>query len=182
MGGVAPGWGLVSGIVYTGWKAAALAAAKKLAAEAGAAMGKAAGDAEGLAIVIKEVESQFRLSTIGVKDLGLVLNGTNYTDVSNITTFIFTKYRGSCFPSASVPGVPLGPSRIPVNDWPFCSAMSEKLSTKRIYSYTGDSMQEFIKEYVKPIVSQAKTVAEATKTQVTSETTATLTDLKTGVW
>ncbi|SOV76081.1 rifin PIR protein, putative [Plasmodium reichenowi] len=31
MGGIAPAWGLVSGIVYTGWKAATLVAAKELA-------------------------------------------------------------------------------------------------------------------------------------------------------
>ncbi|KNC38181.1 rifin [Plasmodium falciparum RAJ116] len=38
-GGITPGWGLISGIVYTGWKAAALAAATKEAIAEGAAKG-----------------------------------------------------------------------------------------------------------------------------------------------
>ncbi|EWC85436.1 hypothetical protein PFNF54_05910 [Plasmodium falciparum NF54] len=123
-GGVTPAWGLISGIVYTGWKAAALAAAKKLAAEAGAAKGLAAGAEVGKDAVILGLNSEFGLSTQAVQKIGLVINGTNYTNVSMITEAIFTKYKGSCM--LSVPGASPGSFRILVTDPKFCNLFLKK--------------------------------------------------------
>ncbi|EWC75603.1 surface antigen [Plasmodium falciparum UGT5.1] len=179
-GGIAPGWGLVSGIVYTGWKAAALAAAKKAAIAAGKAAGKIAGDIEGAAKVIAQVESQFRLSTIGVKELGSVINGTNYTNVSNITTAIYNKFRVSCVPPAPVSGDVSGPFRILATDEAFCDSVWPKTFSGNSGS-RAVSAKDTITNIVNGIVADAKTAAGATAEAVTQDTTTTLTAQKTGV-
>ncbi|SOS79045.1 PIR protein, putative [Plasmodium sp. gorilla clade G1] len=83
-GGIAPGWSLVSGIVYTGWKAAALAAAKKAAIAEGLAVGKIAGDDAGVKALIYGLSDKFLLETLQ----GKLLNDIITTEVFRNPTFL----------------------------------------------------------------------------------------------
>ncbi|CDO61637.1 rifin [Plasmodium reichenowi] len=68
VGGVAPGWGLVSGIIYTGWKTTALAAATQKGIE------------DGISVVIETLKGLFHIN--GVTDLKwkTLITAENYTD------------------------------------------------------------------------------------------------------
>ncbi|ETW38858.1 hypothetical protein PFTANZ_00436 [Plasmodium falciparum Tanzania (2000708)] len=165
-GGVTPAWGLISGIVYTGWKAAALAAAKELAEKAGAAAGEAAGIKEGIKVVMKGLLTDFRLSTQAVQKIGLVFDGTNYYDASYITEAVYAKINGTC-----LPGFPAyGRSRIPVIYQAFCDSMLEKpLLTHNVLDR--DLIKSNIETYVQKIVSDAKFTAAATAETAAEEAT-----------
>ncbi|KNC35058.1 rifin [Plasmodium falciparum RAJ116] len=163
-GGVAPGWGFLSGIVYTGWKAAALAAAKELAEKSGAAKGLAAGAQAGIKALLNRLNTDFGLSTLSGKALGSFFDAKNYNDFSFIMESIYSQYMEKCITSSS-------------SDDILCffgyRSGSSKVDAAFAYKSIGAK--------VKSIVTQAEGVAEATKTQVTSETTAELTAQKTGV-
>ncbi|CAD52051.1 rifin [Plasmodium falciparum NF54] len=167
-GGVTPAWGLLSGIVYTGWKAAALAAAKELAEKAGAAEGASQGAAAGAVEVIKSIKTTFGIESLGVNPLQSLFNAENYMNAKFISESIHSEFISSgC-------GAILKPPNKPI-----CTSVYKGIeATSR---GKGVKPIEFIGKKVETMVSQAKDVAEATKAQVTSETTATLTDLKTGV-
>ncbi|ETW46181.1 hypothetical protein PFMALIP_05753 [Plasmodium falciparum MaliPS096_E11] len=169
MGGVAPGWGLISGIVYTGWKTAALAAAKELAEKAGAAEGASKGAAAGLAKFIAGMKSELGLPTLFGKEWGSIFNASNYTNETFISESILSEFsRSGCRNINS-----LSFSK------PICISVNERIiAPSRV---TGGSPEDFIKTTVQSMVSKAKDVAEAKAAQVTSETTATLTAQKTSV-
>ncbi|EWC76595.1 surface antigen [Plasmodium falciparum UGT5.1] len=182
-GMVAPSSGVLLGIAEGAlivWKDGAIIAAKDAAIAKGLALGKIAGDIEGAAKVIAQVESQFRLSTIGVKELGSVINVTNYTDVSNITTAIYNKFQGSCFPSPLVSGASPGRFSFAAGEETFCNSMLQKILDQATGSQTSPSTEAFIKKHVASIVKQAKTTAGATAETVTKNATTTLTAKNTG--
>ncbi|ETW55293.1 hypothetical protein PFUGPA_02716 [Plasmodium falciparum Palo Alto/Uganda] len=169
-GGVTPAWGLVSGIVYTGWKAAALAAAKKLAAEAGAAEGASQGAAAGATRLIELIQSTFQVQNIAGQSFESIFTAQTYTDVKLISESIYMEY-SSCLPSGT--GA-LGDLRKPI-----CKlVMDQSLAASR-----GISVKpiEFIEKKVETMVLQAKTTAGATTKAATERATATLTAQKTGV-
>ncbi|EWC75614.1 surface antigen [Plasmodium falciparum UGT5.1] len=157
-GGVTPGWGLISGIVYTGWKAAALAAATKEAIAEGAAKGLAEGAQAGIDAVMDGLLTDFGLSTQGVKELGLVFNATSYTDVSNITTAIYNKFNGSCM------------TRGAFTDPNFCNFFLNKFVSTN-HSSSGNSIINAIKENVETMVSQAENTAKTVGKTATKEAT-----------
>ncbi|ETW55865.1 hypothetical protein PFUGPA_01910, partial [Plasmodium falciparum Palo Alto/Uganda] len=163
-GGVTPAWGLISGIVYTGWKAAALAAAKEFAEKAGAAEGASQGAAAGGDEGIKLIKSTFQVQNIAGKSLESIINTNTYTDVTLISGSIHSEYsRLVCGDIISSPG--------PKEH--ICNFVNEGIGyTSR---GSGLSANDFIKRTVQSMVSKAEGIAEATKTQVTSETTAELT-------
>ncbi|KNC37431.1 rifin [Plasmodium falciparum RAJ116] len=180
-GGITPGWGLISGIVYTGWKAAALAAAKELAEKAGAAAGEAARIKAGIEAVMNVLVSDFGLSTIDDKALGLVINATSYTDVPMISKAVYAKFKVSCMPRVGGTGAITRSGAVRGASDPICSTFNKLGFVQGTNSYTGDSMQEFIKEHVASIVSQAENTAKTVGKRAINETTAELTAQKTGM-
>ncbi|ETW32853.1 hypothetical protein PFTANZ_06428 [Plasmodium falciparum Tanzania (2000708)] len=177
-GGIAPGWGLISGIVYTGWKAAALAAAKSSAIAEGLAAGEAAGAQAGVNAVISKLSSLFGVSNLDSKPLVLFINAQNYRDAQLISKAIYNKFIGSCMSVVPVPGGYPGPSLIVVTDKNFCTLFEKFVPTNG--SSNRDSIINAIKEYVKPIVSQAEGPAKAAAETVTKNATTTLTAKNTG--
>ncbi|CZT99697.1 rifin [Plasmodium falciparum NF54] len=169
-GGVTPAWGFLSGIVYTGWKAAALAAATKEAIAEGAAKGAAAGTKAGIKAVMDVLYSDFGLSIEGVQKMGLVLSATNYKDVPMITKALYSKFQvSSCLRGGPVPGVP--PVR--PTDGTFCSAMLEKiLAQENVVKQ--NSLEGSIKSVVNQIVTEAKSAAVSETAKVTASETETL--------
>ncbi|ETW37635.1 hypothetical protein PFTANZ_01663 [Plasmodium falciparum Tanzania (2000708)] len=87
--------GIAEGALYA-WKPVALEAAIAAAKEAGMAAGIKAGEAAGAAKVIAQVESQFHVSAAFGKELGSVINGTNYNNTEYIFKAIFSKFNESC--------------------------------------------------------------------------------------
>ncbi|ETW39318.1 hypothetical protein PFNF135_06302, partial [Plasmodium falciparum NF135/5.C10] len=173
-GGVTPAWGLISGIVYTGWKAAALAAATKEAIAEGAAKGLAEGAQAGIKAVMNVLNLDLGLSFESAQKMGLVLSATNYKDAGYIYQAIFTKYKGSCFPSAPVSGAITlpGPGSGAVRGAsdPICNAMWSKFVYTRGGS-RGVSLPDVLKEYVESIVKQAKNTAGMAAEKATQEAT-----------
>ncbi|EWC90704.1 hypothetical protein PFNF54_00350 [Plasmodium falciparum NF54] len=137
----------------------AIAAATKAAIAKGTAKGLAAGAAKGVAEVIAQVESQFRLSTIGVKELGSIFNASNYTNETFISGYIYAQYQGSQCGSLSML---LGKSK------PFCTFVEGRIFATSVRVGRSFSPEDFIKTTVQTIVKNAKTTAEATKAQVAS--------------
>ncbi|KNG76350.1 rifin [Plasmodium falciparum IGH-CR14] len=160
-GGVTPAWGLISGIVYTGWKAAALAAAKSSAIAEGAMAGKAAGDAAGAAKVVELIELKFKVQNIAGEPLKSVFNVKNYADASLISESIETEY-----------------SRLGCGDFStgmknrICNFLYERMVATRVGE--GVSSKDFIETTVEEVVEAAKATAETTKTQVAAAKTPTL--------
>ncbi|KNC35275.1 rifin [Plasmodium falciparum RAJ116] len=109
------------------------------------------------------------IPSIGDKALGLVFDGTSYTDVSMITEAIFTKYKGSCMPRVGVPGVSPGPVRS-IND-PICSYVLKNFVSKG-HGSGRDAIKNNIETYVQKIVSQAegpaKVAADAARESATN--------------
>ncbi|ETW52011.1 hypothetical protein PFUGPA_05987 [Plasmodium falciparum Palo Alto/Uganda] len=177
-GGVTPAWGLLSGIVYTGWKAAALAAAKSSAIAEGAMAGKAAGIQEGIKAVMNVLNLDLGLSIEDVKELGTFIDATSYTNVPMITEDIYIKFRmSSCLPDFAASSR----SPILVTDQSFCNLFFEKFVPNG-YGLDKVGIKNAIEKKVGTMVLQAKGAAEAKAAEVTSETTAELTAQKTGVF
>ncbi|EWC74992.1 surface antigen, partial [Plasmodium falciparum UGT5.1] len=160
LGSVAPSIGLLGGPGIYGWKIAALATAKELAEKAGAAAGEAAGEAAGVAKVVELVNSEFGLPAIGDKALGLVFDGTSYTDVTMITEAIYNKFNVSC--------MSLGPGNN-MRD-PICISMWSKIESNG-QGLGRDAITNAIKVAVKPIVSQAEGVADAAAEKAANQVT-----------
>ncbi|EWC79159.1 surface antigen [Plasmodium falciparum UGT5.1] len=161
-GGVTPGWGLISGIVYTGWKAAALATAKELAEKAGAAAGKIAGDAVGAAKVLEGLKA-LGIDMSGSGPLGLVLNGTNYTNVSMITEAVYAKINGTCLGGGA--GPVLRPA-INMRD-PICDLVWQNLRG----NLDINKVKVIINEKVVKAVAEGTQAAEAEVSNVTAAKT-----------
>ncbi|CZT99164.1 rifin [Plasmodium falciparum NF54] len=173
---VAPSSGVLAGIAELGlnaWKTTEITAAIAAAEQAGAAKGLAAGAAKGVAEVIAQVESQFHLSTIGVNELGSVINVTNYNNSQFIFKAIFTKYRGSCLPSP--------PDRLTVaaGEETFCRTVNALGFTRRNV-FDPSLLQDSIKSVGNQIVTKAETAASTETAKVTASETATLKAAKVG--
>ncbi|ETW55308.1 hypothetical protein PFUGPA_02697 [Plasmodium falciparum Palo Alto/Uganda] len=167
-GGVAPGWGLISGIVYTGWKAAALAAATKEAIAEGAAKGAVAGAAAGKKFVIAEL-GKLHVSTLDGQPLVSYFATTEYTNVRNIALAIIKEYDpSSCISliSGSVPGSPPNP----VKYGSFCNSMLDKLLDQG--NVNPKSLEGSIQKAVEKIVTEAKSAAVSETANVTTRQTA----------
>ncbi|ETW41249.1 hypothetical protein PFNF135_04391 [Plasmodium falciparum NF135/5.C10] len=166
-----PGFGTIGGTALYALnqlKPAALAAAKELAEKAGAAKGLAAGTKAGIQEVMKGLYTDFRLSAVDVKQLGLAFDGKNYNNAKYIFEAIFTKYQGSCMGSGSV--------RVPVTGTsePICKNIIGKAISGR------SSEEATIKSTVKAMVSNAEATAQMTTETTTKEAISTLTIEKTG--
>ncbi|EUR82112.1 hypothetical protein PFBG_00153 [Plasmodium falciparum 7G8] len=159
-GGVTPAWGLISGIVYTGWKAAALAAAKSSAIAEGAMAGKAAGIEAGIEAVISGIKSKFPIHTLNVEALESVI-AQKYNDVSLISGFIHSEFsRLECGNISS--------SSFLKN--PFCYFVNEGIGTTWVGE--GGSPEKFIETIVEEVVEAADGVADTEAARVTAAKTA----------
>ncbi|ETW28797.1 hypothetical protein PFFCH_03772 [Plasmodium falciparum FCH/4] len=170
-GGVTLSSGVLGGIgavAVNAWKDAALEAAIDFATKAGAAAGEAAGMKAGIQEVMKGLYTDFRLSAVDVKQLGLAFDGKNYNNAKYIFEAIFTKYQGSCMGSGSV--------RVPVTGTsePICKNIIGKAISGR------SSEEATIKSTVKAMVSNAEATAQMTTETTTKEAISTLTIEKTG--
>ncbi|EWC76151.1 surface antigen [Plasmodium falciparum UGT5.1] len=171
-GGIAPGWGLLSGIVYTGWKAAALAAAKKAAMIEGAAKGAAAGIEEGIKVVMDGLVTDLGVSNEVVTEMGLVFNAKNYYDASYITQDIYIKFQmSSCLHLG--PGSSPGLFSVTSHDKAFCNSMLDKLLDQG-YPVKQNSIEGSIQKAVEKIVTKAKSAAASETANVTKAQTAIL--------
>ncbi|ETW39128.1 hypothetical protein PFTANZ_00166 [Plasmodium falciparum Tanzania (2000708)] len=166
-GGITPGWGLISGIVYTGWKAAALAAATKEAIAEGTSKGLVAGAQAGIKTVMDLLGSDLSLSIQGIQQMGLVINATSYTDVPMITEAIYTTFGRSCLPSGAAPYTD------------FCNLVWSKFVPNG-HGSNSYAITNAIKKNVETIVSEAKTTVGRTIETVTKNATTTLTAKNTG--
>ncbi|SOS81758.1 PIR protein [Plasmodium sp.] len=104
LGTAVPELGLIGGnalYAISLWKDAEIVAAIAAAQKAGTVAGIKAGHAAGVKAVISGLKSQLGVSTIGNKTLGLVLDSTNYTDISSIVFVVNNKYHTSCLPFSS---------------------------------------------------------------------------------
>ncbi|KNG75946.1 rifin [Plasmodium falciparum IGH-CR14] len=169
-GGVTPAWGLLSGIVYTGWKAAALATAKELAEKAGAAEGSAKGAAAGATRLIELIQSTFQVQNIAGQSFESVFTAQTYTDVTLISGFIETEYYRSGCGNINSPSF-----------WnkPICNFVNNGIVTP--LTGKGGSANEFIETTVETMMSEVKGVAARVTKTATDEATATFTTEKTGV-
>ncbi|ETW32474.1 hypothetical protein PFFCH_00094 [Plasmodium falciparum FCH/4] len=170
---VAPSSGVLAGIAELGlsaWKTTEIAAATQEAIAKGLALGKIAGDAAGATEVIAQVELQFRLSSIGVNDLGSVINVTNYNNTEYIFKAIFSKFEEQCMPSFPVPG-PGTVARVSKNiNSPFCNSVWQNPFPGNSGS-RAVSAKDTITNIVNGIVEDAKFTAEATAQTATEEAT-----------
>ncbi|SOS79057.1 PIR protein, putative [Plasmodium sp. gorilla clade G1] len=171
LGGVAASIGLIGGVTVNELKKAALLSATQAAMVDGEAVGAAAGIKEGIKVLLNGLNTDFGLQAIGDKVLGLVFDGTNYNNVSNITTAISTKYHGSCMPLAHASGS----FSVPSSDGTFCSLVLQKISGEGTYSRIAVSTNAVIKKYVDSIVSQAESTAKTFGKRAINETTTALT-------
>ncbi|SOS76403.1 rifin [Plasmodium sp. gorilla clade G1] len=173
--GIAPSVGLFGEVALGAWKTAALVTAKKLAANAGALAGEAAGDAAGAAKVIELLIKNLGVQEIFGKPLGSIIVGKTYTDASNISHVVYTKFHGSCFSFSSGTGA----------EEPLCNLVSQKavvaFKVPEIVPGEYVSYKDVISTAVKEIVADAQSAATAKALDVTSTTTATLTTKKTGL-
>ncbi|SCM18796.1 PIR protein, putative [Plasmodium sp.] len=167
-GGVLQASSLLGGIGQLGidaWKAAALITAKDLSAKAGVAAGEAARIKAGIKAIMDGLCTDFRLSTPGVKELGLVFNAKNYNNSQYIFEAIFTKYQGSCMVSEAA-NVPLTGTSEPI-----CSSVLSKVLEQGLYTQDMVSREAVIKSTVKTMVSQAEIVADVAADTATNKAT-----------
>ncbi|KNG76632.1 rifin [Plasmodium falciparum IGH-CR14] len=186
LGTVAPTVGLIGSVAIGSLKNAALKIAIDEAIAEGAAKGAAAGIEEGIKVVMKGLLKDFRLSTVRIKELESVINGTNYNNGPFIYQAVYTKIRESCLPPVPgvSPGVPSGaasvPFRVATTDQAFCESVWKKAFSGNSGS-GGVSLPNALKKYVESIVKQAETTAGMAAEAATEKATATLTAQKTGV-
>ncbi|ETW40157.1 hypothetical protein PFNF135_05468 [Plasmodium falciparum NF135/5.C10] len=176
-GGVTPAWGLLSGIVYTGWKAAALAAAKSSAIAEGLAAGKIAGDIAGATKVVELIKSHFDIHCIVNEALESFITAQKYNKVALISDFIYTEY-SSCLPSVTFPVAGRPPVFVPGARYPFCSTFN-KLYLGQVKSLDLGSLQVSIQKDVAKIVAQGTKAADAKTAEVSSRIAADITTKQT---
>nr|SPJ13392.1 rifin PIR protein,putative [Plasmodium sp. DRC-Itaito] len=166
LGTAVPELGSIGGTalyVLNTWKTGALLAATEEAIAEGIAAGIEAGNAAGAAKVVKLVELQFNITTLSGKTLESVFTTKNYTVTPTITHYIHSEFKKTCLTSGS-------------SDKLLCSFGYNKATSK----VESDFAYKSIEASAKNIVTQAQGAAEATKTEVTSATTAQITTEKTG--
>ncbi|SOV78345.1 rifin PIR protein, putative [Plasmodium reichenowi] len=173
LGGVAASVGLFGGLGIYGWKTAALATAKEAAEKAGMVEGAAKGASAGLSKFIQLIESTFSIKELNGKSLETLFTANTYTDVSNISHLIYSQYNTTCI--SHVTGA------VRVTDYSLCPILNKLNVVPEYASGNTSSMNVIIQSNVKKISADAQIFAEATKTQVASTTTATLTNQKIGV-
>ncbi|CDO61665.1 rifin [Plasmodium reichenowi] len=157
LGTVAPTVGLIGSVAVNVWKTAKIAAATQEAIAQGAVKGAAAGAEAGIKVVMDILISDSGLSIESMQKMGLFLNATNYNNVSNITTAIYTKFNGSCMPA--IPGYGVTP------DPAFCSSnWQQSLFTNGASSR--DLIKNAINKNVESMVSQAEGAAKAEAAKV----------------
>ncbi|SOS81629.1 PIR protein, putative [Plasmodium sp.] len=169
-GGVLQSIGLLGGIGQLGlnaWKTAALAAAEKAAMVEGAEAGKIAGDIAGAAKFIDGLRTTFYINKLGVQRLESLFTAKTYTNVSGLPNSIYMEYSRTCL----FPGINTGSD-------PMCPII-EKISLVQENVRVEVSTMEGITKSVKKILAEATNLAESTKANMTSTTTATLTKQKT---
>ncbi|ETW50964.1 hypothetical protein PFMALIP_00912 [Plasmodium falciparum MaliPS096_E11] len=156
LGSVAAGIGIIGGIAISELKKAAMATAIASAKEAGAAEGAAKGAAAFKSAVIEGLTQEFGVSILGVQRLESFIDVENYMKVSVISKKVYSHYSTTCIPSGSVP--------LPSVSDPICTLVSKKLP----HASQGSTYNS-IEVAVKPIVSQAETVAAAAEQQATKD-------------
>ncbi|EWC75617.1 surface antigen, partial [Plasmodium falciparum UGT5.1] len=161
--------GIAEGALYA-WKDAAIIAAKAAAVTEGAAKGLAAGAEVGKDAVILGLNSEFGLSTQAVQKIALVINGTNYKDVSFIYQAVYTTFQRSCFPTAHVSGDVSVRFTAATTDQAFCRTVNA-LGFARGNVFDPSLLQGSIQKAVKKIVTEATTVASKTGEKATEKLT-----------
>ncbi|CDO61888.1 rifin [Plasmodium reichenowi] len=162
LGGVAGSVGVFGGLGIYGWKSAALATAKEAAEKFGAAQGAIAGAETGKELVIAGIKSTFGVSATDVQQMGLILNATNYMEVSVISNEVYSHYSTSCVSRANgLPYLPSGPG----TKKPFCYLMEQKMLAS-VSRGQGVSPTTFIQTTVEEVVEGAKGAASVKAAQV----------------
>ncbi|KNG75836.1 rifin [Plasmodium falciparum IGH-CR14] len=167
LGGIAPSWGLVSGIVYTGWKTAELVAAAEAAMAEGLAEGIKAGQVAGLAKFIDGFKDVFIMDSLNGTQLKSLFTLQNYTNFPNLTRLINEELNKAC-------SVWLTGSN------PICEVRT-KLGLVAQAGQKWVEPESIIKLHVDKIVAESQGAAAGVTKTVTEEATTTLTAQKTGV-
>nr|SPJ13189.1 rifin PIR protein,putative [Plasmodium sp. DRC-Itaito] len=162
LGGVAASVAIFGTVAVKELTKAAITAAEITAKEAvmaeGAATIKAAGATKGAAKVIELIKLKFGVSTLDGKELGLVVNASNYTDVSLISGSIYKQYENSqCLPLFSSP--------VAGTDKPICTLVWQN-SAGRV---NGGSANTLIKKTAETIVSEAQNTAKVAEEKAIEE-------------
>ncbi|SOV76017.1 rifin PIR protein, putative [Plasmodium reichenowi] len=163
LGTVAPTVGLIGSVAVNVWKpkalAAAIAATKKAAASEIAAAAEAAGIKAGKEAVIAGLQSTFKVSALGGKDLGTYFATTSYNKASVITQAVYTQYDETCL-SGSLGGRPLFLFGDANRNIPICqSVWNQTLAVSK--PNHGVTSIEGIKTAVQNMVSDAEVSAKA---------------------
>ncbi|ETW33205.1 hypothetical protein PFTANZ_06074, partial [Plasmodium falciparum Tanzania (2000708)] len=167
-GGGLQSLGLLGGIGHLGinaWKTTALKAAITAAKQAGAAEGAAQGASAGMVEVISGLKA-LGIDKLSPGMLESFFAKRHYADVSSLPHLINMQYDSNCSATLS-------------STKTFCGDIANNLNLipKANSAFYGAEFS--IKEKVTEVVAKATNVAEATKSEVTSTTTATLTKQKT---
>ncbi|ETW52026.1 hypothetical protein PFUGPA_05970 [Plasmodium falciparum Palo Alto/Uganda] len=160
---VAPSTGVlgeIAALAVNAWKTEAIVAATQEAIAKGTAAGKAAGDIAGLAIVMKEVESQLGVSTLGGQPLEIVFNVKNYADASLISRIIKIEYYESRCGDV-ITGVKK----------PFCTFVNERIGYTSVRVRKSFSAYEFIETTVEEAVAEGTQAAETEAAKVAAAKT-----------
>ncbi|EWC88234.1 hypothetical protein PFNF54_02979 [Plasmodium falciparum NF54] len=153
LGGVAASVGLFGGLGIYVSKSAALATAIAEGAETAKAAGEAARIPAAIDAVIKGIETKFGVSTLGGQKMETFFNTTLYTEVSKIADAVYNQYAATCITSGNGARGP-----ICTLAWQYSESRGNVVS-----AYNS------IEVAVKPIVSQAETVAERAVKTATDE-------------
>ncbi|ETW58084.1 hypothetical protein PFMC_06019, partial [Plasmodium falciparum CAMP/Malaysia] len=160
LGGVAASVGLFGGLGIYGWKTAALATAKEAVKDGAMAAGEVARLKAGKDAVIAGIIKEFRVSTLGGKDLGTYFATTSYKNITNIALAINTQYDpSSCLFGGSGPAT----------DNSICTWVMQKTEAAPKIQGKAFSTYNSIEVAVKSIVLEAETVAETAAEKATDE-------------
>ncbi|ETW43924.1 hypothetical protein PFNF135_01701 [Plasmodium falciparum NF135/5.C10] len=154
LGGVATSVGIFGGLGIYGWKTAATATAMELAKEAADQAGAVAAAEAFKSAVIEGIEKEFRVSTLGVQGLQSLFTANTYPNASEIAHAINKQYDPS---PCAIHG---SGAEKPICNWVWENFVSQR---------KGGSVYNSIEVAVKPIVSQAETVAERAVKTATEE-------------
>ncbi|KNG75496.1 rifin [Plasmodium falciparum IGH-CR14] len=170
-GGIAPTFGLIGSVAINMWKTTEIAAVIAAAEKFGAAKGAAAGIKEGIKVVMDGLLTDFRLSEVDVKTLGLVFDGTNYNNGPFIYEAINTKLRmSSCVPQVSW----FDPDYGTAPDQNFCNWFLNKFVPNGQGSgvvLSRDALKKNVQTMVLQAESTAKAVADSKSAEVAAEIT-----------
>ncbi|CDO61942.1 rifin [Plasmodium reichenowi] len=172
LGGVAASVGLIGAVAVSELKKSAMAVAIAAAQEESIAAAIKAGHLAGTKVVISGITREFGVSTLGGKDLGLVFDVTNYTNVPFIYNAIKIEYnQSSCLRLFSGTGSITGAQK------PICTLVAQKSATAtnipgKVVSYN-DVMETTVKEIVtKAITNTDEITKTATEEAIKASTAA----------